>query len=199
MLELFQAPSFFFILPGGEPTDGETACVDGEGVDQLVSKLTTASVTVVRCFVSDSTQIKLRRPFSKMRPDWDQDTKFMFSLSSKVPPQSLPRTIFVKRGWTIDYTNNEKHLFMQLNHPDNLREICKMARNVICSHASFDVSVALDLLFNQGVKGYKAKRKQEGASSRADQLEVVCERNQYKGKLINVKGYILTKRASTLF
>lgn len=199
MLELFQASRFFFILPGEEPTDEETACVDGEGIDQLVSTLTTASLTVVSCFVSDPTQIKLKRLFSKMRPDWDPDGKFMSSLSSKVSLQSLPRTIFVNRGWTIDHHINETHFFRQLNHPDNLRDICKVPRNVLCCQdALFDVSVALDLLFNQGVKGYEVKRKQEAASSCGDELEVVCKRNQYKGKLINVKWYILTKRASTL-
>lgn len=175
-------------MPGEEPTDGETVC-DGEGIDQLVSTLTTASVTLVSCFVSDSTQIKLKRLFSKMRPDWDPDGKFMSSLSSKVFLQSLLRTIFVKRGWTIDHHINETHLFRQLN----------LVRNVICCQdTSFDVSVALDLLFNQGVKGNKVKRKQEAASSCGDELEVFCERNQYKGTLINVKWYILTKPSSTL-
>ena len=84
----------------------------------------------------------------------------MFLLSSKIPTQSLPRTMFVKRDWIIDHTNNETHLFLQLNHPDNMREICDVARNVVCCQdalSDFLTSVALDLHINQEVKCYKAK------------------------------------------
>ena len=173
-IELFQASRFsshkklLFILSGGEPTDEGTTCADGAGIDRVVSKLTTAGVTVVSCFVSDSTQIEPRRLFSKMGPAWDRGAKFLFSLSSKVSTQSLPRTIFVKRAWTIDHTNNETHLFLHLNHPHNLREICEVARNVVCCQdALCDLlaSVDLDLYINQEVKDCKAKRKQVGEFS----------------------------------
>ena len=176
-IELFQASTFsshkklLFILSGGEPTDGEATCADGARIDRVVSKLTTAGVTVVSCFVSHSTQIEPRRLFSKMGPDWDWGAKFLFSLSSKVSTQSLPHTIFVKRGWTIDHTNNETHLFLQLNHPDNLREIREVARNVVCCQDALSdllASVDLDLHINQEVRDYKAKRKQEGETVHAD-------------------------------
>ena len=176
-IELFQASRFsshkklLFILSGGEPTDGETTCVEGAGIDRVVSKLTTAGVTVVSCFVSDSTQIEPRRLFSTIGPDWDRGAKFLFSLSSKVSTQSLPHSIFVKRGWTIDHTNNETHLFLQLNHPDNLREIFEVARNVVCCQDALSdllASVDLDLYINQEVRDYKAKRKQEGETVYAD-------------------------------
>ena len=55
-IELFQASRFsshkklLFILSAGEPTDGKTTCADGAGIDGVVSKLTTAGVTVVSCF-----------------------------------------------------------------------------------------------------------------------------------------------------
>ena len=172
-IELFQASTFsshkklLFILSGGEPTDGEATCADGARIDRVVSKLTTAGVTVVSCFVSDSTQIEPRRLFSRMGPDWDRGAKFLFSLSSKVSTQSLPRTIFVERGWTIDHTNNETHLFLQLNHPDNLRELCEVARNVVCCQDALSdllASVDLDLSINQELKHYEAKRKQKGAT-----------------------------------
>ena len=181
-IELFQTSSFsshkklLFILSGGEPTDGETACADGAGIDRVVSKLTTAGVTVVSCFVSDSTQIEPKRLFSRMGPDWDRGAKFLFSLSSKVSTQSLPRTIFVKRGWTIDHTNNETHLFLQINHPDNLREICEVARNVVCCRDALSdllASVDSDVYINQEVKDYKAKRKQEGATAYANAAATV--------------------------
>ena len=181
-IELFQASRFsshkklLFILSNGEPTDGETTCAEGAGIDRVVSKLTTAGVTVVSCFVSDSTRIKPRRLFSKMGPYWDRGAKFLFSLSSKVSTQSLPRTIFVQRGWTIDHTNNETHLFLQLNHPDNLRDICQMARNVVCCQDAFSdflASVVLDLRINQEVKNYRARKQQEGNTSYADAAATV--------------------------
>ena len=180
-IELFQASRFsshkklLFILSAGEPTDGETKCADGAGIDRVVSKLTTAGVTVVSCFVSDSTQIEPRRLFSTIGPDWDRGAKFLFSLSSKVSTQSLPRTIFVKRGWTIDHANNETHLFLQLNHPDNLREICDVARNVVCCQDALSdllASVELDLYINQEVKDLRARR-QEGETCCAEAAATV--------------------------
>ena len=164
-IELFQASSFsshkklLFILSDGDPTDGETT-----DRDQVVQKLTEAGVTVVSCFVSDSAKVKPKRLFSRMRPLWKSGEKFMFSLSSKLSTQSLPRTIFVDRGWTIDITNNVTHLFLQVNHPDHLREACEVARKVVCSQdalSDFIVSVDLDLYINREVKGYKAKKGQE--------------------------------------
>ena len=180
-IELFQASRFsshkklLFILSAGEPTDGKTTCADGAGIDGVVSKLTTAGVTVVSCFVSHSTQIEPRRLFSRMGPDWDRGAKFLFSLSSKVSTQSLPRTIFVKRGWTIDHTNNETHLFLQINHPDNLREICEVARNVVCCQDALSdllASVELDLYINQEVKDLRARR-QEGETCCAEAAATV--------------------------
>ena len=173
-IALFQASRFtsheklLFILSDGNPTDGGTTCADGAEMNRVVSKLTTAGVTVVSCFVSNSTLIEPRRLFSKMRSNWDEGAKFMFSLSSKMSTQSLPRAIFVKRGWTIDLTNNETHLFLQLNHPDNLREIVEVARDVICSQEALSdllASVDLDLYINQEVKDYKAKRNRDGEIS----------------------------------
>ena len=164
-IELFQASSFsshkklLFILSDGDPTDGETT-----DRDQVVQKLTEAGVTVVSCFVTDSEQVEPKRLFSRMRPLWKPGEKFMFSLSSKLSTQSLPRTIFVDRGWTIDITNNVTHLFLQVNHPDHLREACEVARKVVCSQdalSDFIVSVDLDLYINREVKGYKAKKGQE--------------------------------------
>ena len=179
-IELFQASSFsghqklLFILSDGEPSDGKTT--DHARTDRLVYDLTTAGVAVVSCFVSESTQVEPRRLFGKMRLSWDPGAKFMFSLSSKVSTQSLPRTIFVKRGWTIDHTNNETRLFLQLNHPDNLREICEVARNVVCCQDALSdllASVELDLYINQELKDLRAKRIQEGETCHANAATTV--------------------------
>ena len=158
-----------FILSDGYPSDEDVS--DPGRKDRALSKLTTAGVTVVSCFITDITQIDPRRLFSTMGPDWDRGAKFLFSLSSKVSTQSLPRTIFVKRGWTIDITNNETNLFLQVNHPEHLREGCEVARNVVCCQDALSdmlASVDLDLYINQNVRGYKAKGEQEGGTCYAN-------------------------------
>ena len=163
-----------FILSDGVPTDGE---ITGRaGIDRMISRFTEADVTVVSCFVTNSTHIDPKRLFSKKEPDWNTDAKFMFSLSSKLSTQSLPRTMFVKRDWTIDITNNETHLFLQVNHPENLREACQVARNVVCCQEALSdllASVDLDLYINQELKGYEAKLKQKGATCYANAAATV--------------------------
>ena len=139
-----------FILSDGEPSDNQTTFP--LGIDRA------SDVTIVSCFVTASTHIDPKRLFSKKEPDWDGGATFMFSLSSKLATQSLPRTMFVKRDWTIDITNNETHLFLQVNHPDHLREACDLARNVVCfQEALSDVlaSVHLDIDINLELKGYE--------------------------------------------
>ena len=179
-IALFHYPNFsghkkmLFILSDGDPTDGQTT--GRAGIDRLISRFTEADVTVVSCFITDSTHIHPKRLFSKEEPDWDLVAKFMFSLSSKLSTQSLPRTIFVKRDWTIDITDNETHLFLQVNHPDHLREGCEVARNVVCCQDALSdmlASVNIDFYINQEVKNYKAKRKQEGETCYANAAATV--------------------------
>ena len=177
-IALFQDSKFsthkklLFILSDGKPRDGKITT----GIDRVISKLTEADVTVVSCLITDSThRIDPKRLFSKEEPDWDQFAKFMFSLSSKLSTQSLPRTMFVKRDWTIDFTNNEIHLFLQVNHPDHLREGCEVARNVVCCQDALSdmlASVNMDFYINQKVKDYKAKL-QEGDTCAANAAATV--------------------------
>ena len=168
------AQKLLFIVSDGDATDENVS--DPARKDRAVSKLTTAGVTVVSCFITNSSQIEPKRLFSKMKPDWDRGAKFLFSLSSKVSTQSLPRTMFVKRDWTIDITNNETHLFLQVNHPEHLREGCEVARNVVCCKDALSdmlASVNLDVYINQQVKDYKAKREQEGDTCYAEAAATV--------------------------
>ena len=158
------AQKLLFILSDGYPSDEDV--YDPARKDRAVSKLTTAGVTVVSCFITNSFQIECKRLFSKMEPDWDRAAKFLFSLSSKVSTQSLPRTMFVKRDWTIDITNNETQLFLQVNHPDHLRDACELARDFVCRKDILsDVLATVDLdIFhiNRDLKDYAAKEEQEG-------------------------------------
>ncbi len=110
-----------FVLSDGDPTDGSNE--DRDGINHITSKLKDAGVKVVSCFITRSTDIHPKRLFDKMQLGWESGANFLFSLSSEVPTQHLPQAILVKRGWTIDIANNETKLFIQVNHPDNLRYI----------------------------------------------------------------------------
>ena len=154
-----------FVLSDGEPADG--AIDDSAKKEKAVSGLTEASVNVVGCFVTDSTTIKPGRLYSEMKPNWQKGAKFLFSLSSIVTTQSIPRTMFVKRDWSIEVKNNETRLFLQVNHPDHLREACDLARDVVCSQEALSdllADVDLDVYINQSVRDYEAQEKQEGHS-----------------------------------
>ena len=152
-----------FVLSDGEPGDG--AIDDLVKRNEAVSKLTDAEVNVVGCFVTDSTTIKPRRLYSEMKPEWQEGAQFLFSLSSILTTQSIPRTMFVKRDWSIEVKNNETRLFLQVNHPDHLRDACDLARNVVCDQevlSNLLADVDLDVYINQSVRDYEAQEKQEG-------------------------------------
>ena len=152
-----------FVLSDGEPRDGDID--DLVKKNEAVSNLTDAEVNVVGCFVTDSTTIEPRRLYSEMKPEWQEGAQFLFSLSSILTTQSIPRTMFVKRDWSIEVKNNETRLFLQVNHPDHLREACNLARKVVCSQEALSdllADVDLDVYINQSVRDYEAQAKQEG-------------------------------------
>ena len=152
-----------FVLSDGDPTDGGEN--DSAAKEKVATRLENAGVTVVGCFVTQSKTIQPRQMFSKMNTNWDSGSKFLFSLSSTITTQSIPRTMFVKRDWSIDFENNETRLFLQVNHPDHLRDACDLARNVVCSQEALSdllADVDLDVYINQSVRDYEAQEKQEG-------------------------------------
>jgi hypothetical protein len=108
-----------FVLSDGQPTDGRNK--GSNEMEKIRSKLENAGVKIVSCFIAGSTDIDPKRLYDEEQADWEPGATFLFSLSSEVPTQHLPRAILIKRGWTIDGTKNETKLFMQVNHPDNLR------------------------------------------------------------------------------
>jgi hypothetical protein len=111
-----------FVLSDGEPTD--VLKEDVLKINKITSKLKIAGVKIVSCFITTSTDIQPKRLYDEMSPDWEPGAAFLFSLSSEVRTQDLVApAVLVKRGWTIDIANNETKLFMQVNHPDNLRYI----------------------------------------------------------------------------
>ncbi|KAJ8038527.1 hypothetical protein HOLleu_15977 [Holothuria leucospilota] len=147
-----------FILSDGKPTDvGDTK--------HLLSKFREADITVVSCFISKSRQVEPLLLHSVAGREWEEGAKFLFHLSSTIPTQLLPRTIFIKRGWKIDITNNETKLFLHVNHPDHIRDACDLAQNVVCCQDALSdllVSVSLDIYINQSTTGFPAQRQTGG-------------------------------------
>ena len=158
-----------FVLSDGEPRDGDID--DLVKKNEAVSNLTDAEVNVVGCFVTDSTTIEPRRLYSEMKPEWQEGAQFLFSLSSILTTQSIPRTMFVKRKWSIEVKNNETRLFLQVNHPKHLREACKLARKVVCSKEALSELLADvyidDVYINRSVRDYDYE-------AQAEQVEDTC-------------------------
>ena len=158
-----------FVLSDGEPRDGDID--DLVKKNEAVSNLTDAEVNVVGCFVTDSTTIKPKRLYSEMKPEWQKGAQFLFSLSSILTTQSIPRTMFVKRKWSIEVKNNETRLFLQVNHPKHLREACKLARKVVCSKEALSELLADvyidDVYINRSVRDYDYE-------AQAEQVEDTC-------------------------
>lgn len=152
-----------FVLSDGKPTDGSNE--NTRKISQLDSKLREARVKVVSCFITKSTDIEPKRLYDEVQDNWKPGARFLFLLSSKWPTQHLPRAILVKRGWSIDIANNATKLFMQVNHPDNLREACSLAENAVCCPEALSellVSVDLDIYINQETRGFEARNQKGG-------------------------------------
>ncbi|VDI27718.1 Hypothetical predicted protein [Mytilus galloprovincialis] len=168
--EFSEHTKVLFILSDGIPTDSGDLHMVSERLKNL-------NVIVVGCFISGYSNIELRKLYSVEKEEWDEGAKFLFKLSSTIPSQLLPRTIFIKRGWDIDISNNETKLFLQINHPDHIHEACSLARNVVCCQDSLSdllVSVSLDTYINQSTYGFKAQL-QVGGTCYANASAVVLD------------------------
>jgi hypothetical protein len=133
-IELFEGDTsenkLLFVLSDGKPTDGNDE--DIAKVKQITSKLKDVGVKMVSCFITASTNIDPKRLYDEIPPPprepgakcWEPGAQFLFSLSSEIRTRDLvARAVLVKRGWKIDIAKNETKLFMQVNHPDNIRYI----------------------------------------------------------------------------
>ena len=157
-VKLFSNPEFgnhqklLFVLSDGQPADGN---------DPPVKNLADLEVTIVSCFITHQNLSDPRRLYSVLDEAWEKPAQFMFRMSSTMTTQKIPRTLFVKKGWTIDIDNNETRLFFQVNHPDIIKDVCHLAKNgVLSQDALSDVlsSVDLDIYINKANEGFGAKR-----------------------------------------
>ncbi|XP_033124214.1 uncharacterized protein LOC117122645 [Anneissia japonica] len=149
-----------FIISDGMPNDR------GD-IESIKRELKEAGVTVVSCYITRSRNVDPRHLFNKSDQQWEVGAQFLFNLSSTITTQSLPRTVFIKKGWKVDFENNEIRLFLQVNHPKHINEVCDLARNVVCSREVLSdmlTSVSLDIYINQSTTGFKAQEKQVGGT-----------------------------------
>ena len=142
---------FLFVLSDGIPTDCRRPPID---------KLKLLDVQIISCYITSQHIKNPKQLFSTQRTSWDKAAKFMFNLTSEIKTQEIPRTVFVKKDWNVEETNNITKLFVQINHPDLLCDVSDLVRNVITSKdALADVlaSVDLDCYINRTIKEMEPK------------------------------------------
>ena len=148
-----------FVLSDGLPTDGKIN-------DAPLMKLRQKDINVVGCLITKNSLTDPLHLYSKEDDNWGEDVKFMFRLSSTISTEKLPRSIFVKRNWTVDTDSNETKLFVQVNNCSLMKDVCKFAKDVVCSHEALSdvlASVSLDIYINQENKSF-LPRKQIGST-----------------------------------
>ena len=162
-LKLFRCTKYqdhkklLFVVSDGEPSDPKNS--------DLFSQLRAVDVTVVGCYIKRSTQVEPRRLFSEANDSWEPGAKLLFDLSSKITTQLIPRTIYIKNDWEIESTYNETRLFLQVNHPDIMKDACSLARNVVCCQdalADALVKISLDIYINQSTDNFGAPDQEPG-------------------------------------
>ncbi|XP_028410702.1 uncharacterized protein LOC114533385 [Dendronephthya gigantea] len=145
-----------FVLSDGEPADGRHFL----SVEHFTSRLARAGVYIVSCYITETTDISAKHLYDEMDGNWEIGAKFLFSLSSKLLTQDLPLGFLIKNDWKIDIDKNETNLFIQANHPDNLREACRMAKEVVGSADTLSellVSVDLDIYIRDCTRDMEAE------------------------------------------
>ena len=126
-----------FILSDGIPADRGRPPID---------KLKLLDVQTISCYITSQHINNSKQLFSTQRANWKKETKFMFNLSSEKKTQEIPRTLFVKKDWNVEETNNMTKLFVQINYPDLLCDVTDLVRNVITSKdALADLLASADL------------------------------------------------------
>lgn len=151
-----------FVLSDGEPTDTV--------LPSVLETLKKSDITVVCCLIAQNSKVQPQMLYSVENSTWSPAAKFLFNLSSTISSQSLPRTVFIKKDWKIDISNNETKLFLQINHPDNILDACNLAKDVVCSQDSLSdllAYVSLDTYINHSIQDFKA-RLQEGGTCYAN-------------------------------
>ncbi len=158
------------ILSDGEPSDylseqdkeiimklsqeEPTSLTENSPLPQLKS----LGVHVAGCFITDTCLDDPKCLYSIAEKDWSHGARVMFEISSEVTSSKIPRTLFVKRGWRVEYLDNRTKLFLQVNHPDLLENVHQLVREIILSQDALSdalASVRLDMDINRAIEGFE--------------------------------------------
>ena len=124
-----------FVLSDGLPTDKNPP-----NPDEVRAEMEKEAVQIFGCYVSQNIQTHSMRIFSSVQKNWDQGAQFLFNLSSfvrtKGNKENVIKAIFEKRGWQIDIGNDHSKLFCCVSDPDNLKDVCEFAKNIVCAKDS---------------------------------------------------------------
>lgn len=134
---------YLCVLSDGAPSDvGD--------IETTVTKLKSAGVKVISCYVSNSLgSVPSKKLFNEEGLEWEKGAKLMFKLCSTIKTQILPYMIFENYGWSIDTDTNETKLFLQINHPDHITNACETAKKLVSSQDAL-----LELLGDISLSGY---------------------------------------------
>ena len=147
-----------FVLSDGYPTDTD--------LSNELRKIKESDIKVVGCFVTNETVANPKRLYCDYPPHFRNcGTSFLFRICSTVPTEMLPRTIFLKREWTIEDKTNETKLFFFINQPELIKDVCSFARDIVCSQDALSdclSTVSLGLYINKANRLFKAQRQKGG-------------------------------------
>ncbi|VDI61885.1 Hypothetical predicted protein [Mytilus galloprovincialis] len=199
--EIFQKDEYlkhkklFFVFSDWEPVY----------LSSVFERLKNLKVTVVCFLITRNKTVQPLRLYSCENSTWSNGTKTLFSWSSSIPLQLLPRSIFFERKWNIDITDNQTKLFLKINHHTDIHYACNLSRHVVICEELFSVRVLSrfdEKYINQSIYGFTAQEQVGGtcyANASATIIHLTTRRilgrkggypnfNDLREKIINLHG-----------
>lgn len=136
--------------------------------EQLIrekEKMRKNNVKIISCYIAQpgSENLNPRTLFANVQKEWNETATTLFHLSSGMSTLILPEAIFLNRGWKIETNNDTIKLFIQINHTDNINEVCNLVEEIECTK-----DVLLNIIGNVSLGKYltkaKGRIKQEGGT-----------------------------------
>lgn len=132
---------------------------------QEKEKMRENNVKIISCYIAQpgSENLESRTLFANVQKEWDETATTLFHLSSGISTLILPEAIFINRGWKIETNTDNIRLFIQINHPDNIKEVCNLVKEIECTNDAL-----LHIIGNVSIAKYitkaKGREKQEGGT-----------------------------------
>lgn len=156
-------------------------------VKRMKDKMRTNDVKIISCYIAQPGcgDLKSRTLFAQVQKDWDETATALFALSSGISTLILPEAIFLARGWKIETNNDHIKLFIQVNHPDHINEVCNLVEEIESTKDAL-----LNIIGNVSLAKYLTKSKgrteQEGGTCYAHASAAVL--HLAMKRILNRKG-----------